>query len=119
MRAVQLLAVIALGASALLLSVGLLWFFGVVPVTAEPNVTQAALTSPVTCDRTLAVRDGVMLSNAFDVKVAAGDTVCLAAGAEGTVVYTLDGNAAGTRLFSLSPSITDADLAQMGMIVAP
>lgn len=118
MRAAQLLVVTALGASALLLAFGMLWFFGLVPVPAE----QGALPEPATCGQTLTVTSDRALNNALsaEASLSSGDRVCLVpAGPNGTVVYTMDGAVPGDQLFEISGSAGADDLAQLGLASQP
>lgn len=119
MRAAQLLTVSALGACALVLGVGFLWFFDVLPVTdeaAEAPVVAAA----AECDEILTVRAETALNNTFGTDLAAGDEVCIVDDGDQTAVaYTVAGGAPGDRLFSTTGTPTTSGYAQMGFATAP
>ena len=53
------------------------------------------------------------------MKLAAADRLCLMRGGDSTVVYVFDGVSAGARLFSLASSLSDADLAGIGLNTTP
>ncbi|AUG29395.1 MULTISPECIES: hypothetical protein [Microbacterium] len=119
MKAARLFAVIALGASAVLLAVWFLWFLSAAPPATAASTAQSEEDTAAPCDRIVDVRNGAALSNAFSVKLAAGDRLCLMRGGDSTVVYVFDGVSAGARLFSLASSLSDADLAGIGLNTTP
>lgn len=119
MRAARILTVIGLGGSALLLAFGFLWFFGVTPVFVAADSPKVAPSTPTVCDRTIEVRNGAALSNAFKVKISAGEELCLVEAGDGAVAYSMDAASPGVRLFSIAASLSDADLAQIGLQPVP
>lgn len=115
MRAIQVLTVIALGACAVLLAVGTVWFFDITP-TDTVETAPVTVAAPDRCDGFASVRAAEVLDSAFpDAHLTDGDVVCLVDDGDATVVHAIDAGAPGPVLFGLGAGISDADLVKIGL----
>lgn len=116
MRAIQVLTVIALGACAVLLAVGTIWFFDVTP-NVTVDTAPVTVSAPDRCDRFASVGAADVIGNAFpDAHVTGGDVVCLVDGPDDvTSVHAVAAGGPGAVLFSVGAGMTDADLVKIGL----